>query len=30
VASIAVTVLYNTNYHKRAGVPAKFAVGQTT
>jgi AAHS family 4-hydroxybenzoate transporter-like MFS transporter len=30
VASIAVTVLYQTNYHKRADTPAKFAVGQPT
>jgi MFS transporter, AAHS family, 4-hydroxybenzoate transporter len=30
VASIAVTVLYQTNYHKRADTPAKFVVGQPT
>jgi MFS transporter, AAHS family, 4-hydroxybenzoate transporter len=30
VASVAVTVLYKTNYHKRPQAPAKFAVGQTT
>ena len=30
VASIAVTVLYKANYHKRADTPAKFAVGQPT
>jgi AAHS family 4-hydroxybenzoate transporter-like MFS transporter len=30
VASIVVTVLYNTNFHKRADTPAKFAVGQPT
>jgi MFS transporter, AAHS family, 4-hydroxybenzoate transporter len=30
VASVVVTVLYKTNYHKRADAPAKFAVGQTT
>jgi hypothetical protein len=27
VASIAVTVLYQANYHKRAVPPAQFAVG---
>lgn len=30
VASIAVTVLYRANYHKKADAPAKFAVGQPT
>lgn len=30
VASIAVTVLYKANYHKKADTPAKFAVGQPT
>jgi MFS transporter, AAHS family, 4-hydroxybenzoate transporter len=30
VASIAVTVLYRLNYHKKAGTAAKFAVGQPT
>ncbi len=30
VASIAVTVLYQANYHKKADTPAKFAVGQPT
>ena len=30
VASIAVTVLYQANYHKRADTPAKFVVGQPT
>jgi MFS transporter, AAHS family, 4-hydroxybenzoate transporter len=30
VASIAVTVLYQTNYHKRPDTPAKFVVGQPT
>jgi AAHS family 4-hydroxybenzoate transporter-like MFS transporter len=30
VASIAVTVLYQANYHKKAATPAKFAVGQPT
>ena len=30
VASIAVTVLYKANYHKKADTPAKFAVSQPT
>jgi MFS transporter, AAHS family, 4-hydroxybenzoate transporter len=30
VASIAVTVLYQANYHKRADTPARFVVGQPT
>jgi MFS transporter, AAHS family, 4-hydroxybenzoate transporter len=30
VASIVVTVLYHTNFHKRTDTPAKFAVGQPT
>jgi AAHS family 4-hydroxybenzoate transporter-like MFS transporter len=30
VASIAVAVLYQANYHKRADTPAKFVVGQPT
>jgi MFS family permease len=29
VASIVVTVLYHTNYHKKAAAPAPLAVGQT-
>jgi AAHS family 4-hydroxybenzoate transporter-like MFS transporter len=30
LASIAVTVLYQTNYHKKDATPTKFAVGQPT